>query len=163
MENASKALIIAGAILVSILIIGLGMTLYNNAKSTADNASLSSVEVQQYNAEFTAYDGKTNIKGSNVKQLIKNIMTHNRTYGDDSSLWINVKDHIDAGLVDNEAEEAANVTEYNDAISSILSSVKQAKTYEVVCGYDKVTGYVTVVMIQENGKVNYGCFASPPV
>jgi len=29
MENASKALIIAGAILLSILIIGLGMAIYN--------------------------------------------------------------------------------------------------------------------------------------
>ena len=32
MENASKALIIAGAILLSILIIGLGMMVFNQAK-----------------------------------------------------------------------------------------------------------------------------------
>ena len=30
MENASKALIIAGAILISILIVGLGVIIYNN-------------------------------------------------------------------------------------------------------------------------------------
>ena len=32
MENASKALIIAGAILLAILIIGLGMFIYNSKK-----------------------------------------------------------------------------------------------------------------------------------
>ena len=32
MENASKALIIAGAILLSILIIGMGMFIYNQAQ-----------------------------------------------------------------------------------------------------------------------------------
>ena len=34
MENASKALIIAGAILLSILIIAIGMFIYNSASST---------------------------------------------------------------------------------------------------------------------------------
>ena len=33
MENASKALIIAGAILLSILIIGLGMSIFNASKT----------------------------------------------------------------------------------------------------------------------------------
>ena len=32
MENSSKALIIAGAILISILIIGLGVTIFQNAQ-----------------------------------------------------------------------------------------------------------------------------------
>ena len=32
MENASKALIIAGAILISIMIIGLGVAIYSQAK-----------------------------------------------------------------------------------------------------------------------------------
>ena len=40
MENASKALIIAGAILVSILIIGLGMYLYTTASGVFDSNQL---------------------------------------------------------------------------------------------------------------------------
>ena len=42
MENASKALIIAGAILISILIIGLGVFIYQQAQSTVSKANLNS-------------------------------------------------------------------------------------------------------------------------
>lgn len=38
MENASKALIIAGAILVSILLISLGIVMFNASKGTSDQA-----------------------------------------------------------------------------------------------------------------------------
>ncbi len=39
MENASKALIIAGAILISILLISLGIIMYNASTGTTDQAS----------------------------------------------------------------------------------------------------------------------------
>lgn len=39
MENASKALIIAGAILVSILLISLGIVMFNSSKGTTDQSS----------------------------------------------------------------------------------------------------------------------------
>lgn len=39
MENASKALIIAGAILISILLISLGIIMYNSATGTTDKAA----------------------------------------------------------------------------------------------------------------------------
>ncbi len=39
MENASKALIIAGAILISILLISLGIIMFNASKGTTDQAS----------------------------------------------------------------------------------------------------------------------------
>ena len=144
MENASKALIIAGAILVSILIIGLGMTLYNNAAGTVNRANLDSTAVQQYNAEFTLYDGETNIKGSSIKVLIKNILTHNRTVRNDPSLWINVRDYIPDDIPHiNEAEDVdmgnidSELQGYNDAISTILSTIRDARTYKVVCGYPR--------------------------
>ena len=39
MENASKALIIAGAILLSILIIAIGMYIYNSSTNSITNAA----------------------------------------------------------------------------------------------------------------------------
>lgn len=38
MENASKALIIAGAILISILLISLGIIMFNSSKGTSEQA-----------------------------------------------------------------------------------------------------------------------------
>ena len=51
MENASKALIIAGSILVSIVIITLGVMIVNNVRDTINNNSnLSAQEVISYNS-----------------------------------------------------------------------------------------------------------------
>ena len=77
MENASKALLIAAAVLVVILIIAFGMTIINSSTGTADQAtsSIASTEVQAFNSQFTAYNGKQ--KGSAVRNLIVAIMQSN--------------------------------------------------------------------------------------
>ena len=59
MENASKALIIAGAILLSILIISLGIMVFQNAKSTVGSADMSETEMQAFNGKFSSYLGTT--------------------------------------------------------------------------------------------------------
>ena len=60
MENASKALIIAGAILLSIAIIGIGMYVFNMASGTINQANMSGQEIEAYNSEFTKYEGVQN-------------------------------------------------------------------------------------------------------
>ena len=82
MENASKALIIAGAILLAILIIGLGMFIYNQAADTLGSADLSGQQVDSYNREFLQYEGTR--QGSQVRTLINNIKAHNRNAEDPS-------------------------------------------------------------------------------
>ena len=57
MENASKALIIAGAILLSILIISLGIMVYNNAKNTVGSSNLDKQEIQTFNSQWEQYEG----------------------------------------------------------------------------------------------------------
>ncbi len=80
MENASKALIIAGAILLSILIIAIGMYVYNSAQSTINDSltKMSSSEKSAFNATFTGYQG--NQTGSQVKSLITDLITNSSTY-----------------------------------------------------------------------------------
>ena len=70
MENASKALIIAGAILLSILLISLGILIYNNAKGTVDEANLSDQEIQTFNSRFSGFLGE-NKSPETVEQLIQ--------------------------------------------------------------------------------------------
>ena len=57
MENASKALIIAGAILLSILLISLGIMVYNNAKGTIGDANLNAETAQAFNTKISQYCG----------------------------------------------------------------------------------------------------------
>lgn len=45
MENASKALIIAGAILLAILLISLGIMIFNQAQDTVTNSGMTEAEL----------------------------------------------------------------------------------------------------------------------
>ena len=78
MENASKALIIAGAILISILIISLGVLVYNNASSTVNRANLNSQEAKAHNSSFEGYFG-TDVTATEAKNLLSEVRTNNLT------------------------------------------------------------------------------------
>ncbi len=77
MENSSKALIIAGAILISILIIGLGVTIFNNARGVINKAGNVDAHAAEANNErFSGFYGD-NITASDVKQLINSVRSSN--------------------------------------------------------------------------------------
>ncbi len=81
MENASKALIIAGAILLSILIIGLGMGVFNSADKATGSSNLDETEQRAHNSKFSpTYEGKQS--GSSVKALVNAIKSNNKEYAD---------------------------------------------------------------------------------
>lgn len=79
MENASKALIIAGAILISILIVGLGVIIYNNVADIAgDTSGINQQAVSSHNSPIESYFGDQ-VTGSNVRALITYVNGINRT------------------------------------------------------------------------------------
>ena len=78
MENASKALIIAGSILISILIVGLGVIIYNNVSNIASGTGLDQQAISAHNSPFEGYFG-TNQSGANVRALITSISSNNRS------------------------------------------------------------------------------------
>ncbi len=76
MENASKALIIAGAILVSIMIVSLGVMLFNRMGGTAkEMANMDKQEIAAFNSKITPYLGQ-NISGSQVNALIQYVISN---------------------------------------------------------------------------------------
>ena len=85
MENASKALLIAGAILLCILIIAIGMYIYNSAQSTITESmnSMSTQEIEAFNNQFAGYEGAQS--GSNVKALMGRLIGNVDTYKDESA------------------------------------------------------------------------------
>ena len=74
MENAAQALIIAGAVLIAIIILSIGLHLRNNLNSDAEAyfKGLDEVELAKYNAYFTVYDTpeKTEITAQEIVSLI---------------------------------------------------------------------------------------------
>ena len=76
MENASKALIIAGAILLAIVIISLGLIVVNNSRNAVDSANMNEQEIQTFNSKFTSYEGTKT--GTQVKALIQVVIASNQ-------------------------------------------------------------------------------------
>lgn len=77
MENASKALLIAGAIIVVLVIIAIGMLILNSTTGIFNRATsaMSDKEKTLFNQTFTMYEGEIN--GSQLKALIQEVITNN--------------------------------------------------------------------------------------
>jgi hypothetical protein len=155
MENASKALIIAGAILISILIISFGVIILGQGSDVVNNADMSDSEKVTFNAKFEAYEGD-NVKGNKVKQMAKAVATHNRTEQDNAKkVWVMV------GALPNSVPTSFNVSRavikddgaegnfnYNGKIG--LDGLEAGKTYTVKCLYDSNNGIIKAIYILLN-------------
>ena len=134
MENASKALIIAGAILLAILIISLGIMIYNQASGVVNNNAMSEVDISSFNSKFTQYEG-TNVRGAQVKALLQQIATNNVTYQDDTTR----QESVTFGGTDKQKITNA----------SAAGTVNTGKTYTVSSTTDAKTGLINRVTIAE--------------
>ena len=76
MENATKALLIAAAVLVAILIISFGLVIYNKSTTATDSADLTATQIQAQNEKFAKYEGE-NQRGSVVNALLGTVVSHN--------------------------------------------------------------------------------------
>lgn len=130
MENASKALIIAGAILLAILIISLGIYIFTQASEITKSNNLSEVEILNFNEKFTSFEGD-NVRGGEVNSLLNRVVRNNVANQTDDSKQVDVT--IDG-------------TEHKKSTQSI-SKVPTGKTYTVKCSTNTKTGLVTKVEI----------------
>lgn len=85
MENASKALIIAGAILLSILIISLGILIFSQAQDTINAVNMNEQEILAFNNKFTPYEGDS-IRGSQVNALLQAVVSSNQSVNDNGEI-----------------------------------------------------------------------------
>ena len=73
MDNASKALIMAGAILISVAIVGIGIYIFSVANTMTNDAvnEMESTQVSMFNNTFYRYaNDKNTIKGTRARELI---------------------------------------------------------------------------------------------
>lgn len=78
MDNASKALIMAGAILISLALVGLGVYIFSISSDLQGNAGqqMDVMAAQTTNKQLSNYAG-TKVRGSNVKALYSLVDTLN--------------------------------------------------------------------------------------
>ncbi len=143
MENASKALLIAGAILICILLIGVGMMVYQGAIGGVEEgiAKMSQQEKQMFNQPFQ-YEGEK-VSGNNVKALISNIISNNST-----------NQEIEGKLVSIDGDkkfEATSEDLQTNAMSAYRATINTGATYKVVLEYSNA-GLVNKAVITRNSK-----------
>lgn len=72
MENATKALLIAGAFLIAIIIIsvGVGMYFFFSTQASIHKQKIETTEIQKFNSNFDSYVGETNIRPQEIVTLV---------------------------------------------------------------------------------------------
>ena len=137
MENASKALIIAGAILLAILIISLGIMIFNQASGVVNNNAMSEVEVTQFNSKFTQYEG-TAVRGATVNAMLQAVLTSNMSQDSDDRKV---------------AVEGVGAME-KSATALATARAQTGSTYTIECTYGTTggsKGLVTSIKVTKNG------------
>ena len=130
MENASKALIIAGAILLSILIISLGIMVFQNARKTVGGANLDATQIEAFNSKWEQFSGK-NKTSAEVQSLFSAAIANNaseRKLG--TNRYIEVVDST-GGLM------TGTLTINKDtATPEVPTALSNSNPYEVTPSYD---------------------------
>ena len=146
MENASKALIIAGAILLAILIISLGIMIYRQASGVVDSNAMDEVAVSSFNEKFQQYVGD-NVRGANVNALITSIVQNNLSNSGDTSKQISIT-FGSARSTSNWSKSVAT-TLTRPTSTNTTGQALTGKSYKVETTPDEKSGYITTVTISD--------------
>lgn len=140
MENATKALMIAAAILVAIIIISLGLAVVNKGRESVSNADLSEAELAAFNSKFTGYEG-TNKSTADVNALFTTVFSHNQTEGEGNTVTVK----------DGEGDDAETLL---DADYKKIPKKTGSDRYTVECKYEN--GLVSTIIVKSNSDADDG-------
>lgn len=132
MENATKALIIAAAVLISIAVISIGIIVFRMASGAINDVDLNDPAIASYNEKFTGFEGKR-VAGSKVNAMLKTVLQHN-TLNTDAGKQVSITGDIELAV---------------DATSLPATMADTGKTYTVQCTIGKA-GYITGITVTEN-------------
>ena len=138
MENASKALIIAGAILISIVLVSVGVIVVQSLNPDEALSSMSQQEIDSFNSKFTSNAGN-NRQGTIARSVITAVITNNSQYMDNTSRQVKITTE---GLT-SDVREAYDPNELTPVRNAIVTTARYDINYTV----DTKTGLVSVITI----------------
>ena len=166
MENASKALLIAAAVFITILIISLSMYIVRSQNETFNSSkkTMTELEISTFNHKFTLYEGKGKSK-SEILSLLKTTINSNATHDNKVAMKFSglggsnsVYDSTSYAIVDDETRElikcnSGNVVSLEELVSKVKST--PTSTYTVTLYYCNNRSQI----IGNNKHLNpyYGC------
>jgi len=149
MDNASKALIIAGAILIAVMLVSLGVMLYNTAAGVAETTtgSVEALGVAGFNAQYEQYLGASKSK-SQATGLVAKVLSNNAN----NDIYIGILYSGDTTFT-NTNNTNSGMTENADlsALRNHINSVRN-KRYDIeidgTSGYNK-DGTIKSIIIEQ--------------
>jgi hypothetical protein len=163
MENASKALIIAGAILISIVLITLGVVILGQGQDVVNSSNMDATAIQSWNSQFTQYQG-TRVTGAQVNALLDSVVSNNNVSnrngdtnkviaikmiaGKNSSNQIAIMNTYARTKTDGTLQSASTSHNQECGTSSITTKAKSGALYEVTFAYN-TQGFVSVIGIKD--------------
>lgn len=128
MENASKATIMAGAVIITVLIISAALYLYSSSqgllKTTGEN--ISDQEKLSFNQQWTYYDGEQ--LGDSVKDLLRKMMQNCSRNSTEQSRLVGLKIQVRLGA-DNNPEDTDISIKVNERDKLELTGSDAESTY----------------------------------
>lgn len=145
MENASRALVIAGGVLLSLIIIGVVMFAYRGITSLQKekDISLSNEQVSKINEQIEKYTKKSVIYGSEVLSICNAIEDYSRKYPESEGYqMITAKIKIKANGKDNDIKECFK--DKYDGIQSLKNDYNEAIRIRDVNGKTTISNGKTI-------------------
>ena len=146
MENATKGLMIAGAILIAIILIGIGVFLVTQVQGFMGEGGQQFDEMTKssFNSPIEQYEGQQ--KGPNVRSLITHVNASNMTANQEGT-YEEKGVNINFGSEIKGAQPIVGKLETYDSTAATKSrnAINTGKTYYVSIGYNNKTGLINVV------------------
>ena len=140
MENASKALLIAGSVLIAILVIALGVKVFNSTAgmNMQTEESMATMEVTMFNNKFTSYIGINKSKAE-VKSLLNQVITNNTLKNG----------HIISVSFNSSGTDSSSSSAFLNKVivgEALKEEFADKKVFTILVGYNS-SGYVNLIKI----------------
>lgn len=163
MENASKALLMAAAVLIGMMIISLAVYLYMNFGGTSAQIrnSIEQNQINNFNNQFTKYEGRTDVTIYDVVSLV-NLATQNnkqnelvkrntQATGEDNYISIVLNGVCIEGGSNSDTQTLTNQNNerIKQQVNDYLNNNVEMPLYDVKTSISNVTGRVYKVVFTE--------------
>ncbi len=147
MENATKALLIAAAVLIAVLIISLGIVVYRMASETIDSVNFSGQEITAFNDQFTQYQGQHR-RGSEVNAMLNTVLASNMKSSSEGLTISTDSSKPSPKFIDVKKGETVILAK-NATTLAPTSMANTSKLYTVQVSMNATTGFVDTITITE--------------
>ncbi len=155
MENASKALIIAGAILISILIIAIGMYVFTSAKNPIITGTdlVDKQGIEAFNNTWSTYEGI--LTGAQVKGLVNDLIANYKIYKDEQNklpaFTFAPKGSTETKILSTAGADYVGKSDGDEStgLNSIYGKIKAKASYKVELGFSSETSLVNQITVKE--------------